>query len=307
MKLKSILRKTTALAGASFLLGAASNALAQDASADEEIESLVVTGSYIKRKSFNSPSPISVIDRGDIEDIGVLDLSNLIKVIPANVGSEFNPDAFTQNVSAGTGNFNLRGLGLNSTLILINGRRQTLSGSRADDGSTFVDTNSIMPLIMVQRIEVLKDGASALYGTDAIAGVVNFIPRTNFEGFEFEFEGSTTTENDQTDTKLSAIYGWANDSINWVVAANYMDRNPLFNDERAFSTATKEAGTSVLGQPGALQGLAPAFGGLIPPGVPIIDPMCASGVDSTPEIFVPLPPPLVGIGTCNLFFGGPAP
>ena len=93
-------------------------------------------------------------------------------------GSQNNPDAFTQNFTTGTSNVNLRGLGVSSTLVLINGRRQTQSAVATDRGENFVDTSSLPPMIAFERIEVLKDGATALYGSEAVAGVVNFITRS---------------------------------------------------------------------------------------------------------------------------------
>lgn len=106
--------------------------------------------------------------------------------------------------SAGTSQINLRGLGLASTLTLLNGLRTTLSGAYSIDGANFVDINTI-PLIAIDRIEILKDGASAIYGSDAIAGVVNFKTRNNFDGYELSADHQATTRESQSDTDLSAI------------------------------------------------------------------------------------------------------
>ena len=106
----------------------------------------------------------------------------MIEDLTINTGSQNNPDAFTQNFTTGTSNVNLRGLGVSSTLVLINGRRQTQSAAATDRGENFVDTSSLPPMIAFQRIELLKDGATALYGSEAVAGVVNFITRSDFDG-----------------------------------------------------------------------------------------------------------------------------
>ena len=115
-----------------------------------EIEEIVVTGSYIRRKSQeNSSSPISVIGREDLATIGANTISDLTQTLTINNGAQNNPDAFTQNISTGTSNINLRGLGVASTLVLLNGRRQVTSGAQTDGGVAFVDTASLVPMIRV--------------------------------------------------------------------------------------------------------------------------------------------------------------
>ena len=163
-----------------------------------DVEEIVVTGSRIARDPASSPSPLSVVTADDLSRAGFTSVADAVRLMPANVGSEFNTDVFTQNLSVGTSSFNLRGLGLNATLVLLNGRRQTMSGGVADDGSAFVDLNALMPMIMLQRLEVLKDGAAALYGSDAVAGVANYITRDDFVGAEARIENGTTTRSAMT-------------------------------------------------------------------------------------------------------------
>ena len=106
----------------------------------------------------------------------------MVGVLSINAGAENNSDNLTQNYTVGTANVNLRGLGVASTLVLVNGRRQVLSSAQTDDGSSFVDLAGLAPMLAIERVEILKDGAAAIYGSEAVAGVVNFITRSDFEG-----------------------------------------------------------------------------------------------------------------------------
>ena len=304
-------KAATALLAAGLLFGPAFTVQAQNADTDTAgIEEVTVTGSYIKRRTMNSPSPISVISQSDIEELGVPTITDIVKNLTINTGSEFNSDAFTQNASTGTAQINLRGLGLQSTLTLVNGRRQVGSGSVGDDGTSFVDINSLMPLIMIDRVEVLKDGAAALYGSDAIAGVVNFITRDDYEGAEVQFDYQTTTEDSQPDISISGIFGAGNDRTHITVAFSYFDRGELSSSKRALTAGT---GISTLGQPGSFFLLGrPADGNPFQPVfdvlnslglntvVPVMDPTCGvvGGIPS-PIPSVPIP----GTGTCNFDFG----
>lgn len=267
--------------------------------AADSIEEVIVTGSYINRDLLTSGSPAVIVTADDMAAFGLTGLSDVIGYLPFNSGSEFNADVFTQNLSTGTSNFNLRGLGLNSTLVLLNGRRQTVSGGVADDGSTFVDLNALVPLNAVERVEILKDGAAALYGTDAVAGVVNVITRTETDGLEVEGEFGTTTRSSQRDLTVRGIYGLQTDRGRATVAASYLRRSWLPSPERNY---TQGKGFSGFGQPGAFILLepSPVFPGL-PSGLDnpqsIIDPDCAaaggSPNDSTPGS---------GLGTCTFDF-----
>ena len=159
--------------------------LSFNAHAQQDIEEVMVTGSYIKGSATDGASPVEVIDREEIENIGAVSIADITRNLSVNSGSENASDSFTQGSTQGTSNVNLRGLGLSSTLILIDGRRQTLTGATANDGSAFVNTNAI-PVVALERVEVLKEGAAAVYGSDAVAGVVNYIFRRDFTGVEFE-------------------------------------------------------------------------------------------------------------------------
>jgi len=267
--------------------------------AADSIEEVIVTGSYINRDLLISGSPATIVTADDMAAFGLTGLSGVIGYLPFNSGSEFNADVFTQNLSTGTSNFNLRGLGLNSTLVLLNGRRQTVSGGVADDGSAFVDLNALAPLNAVERVEILKDGAAALYGTDAVAGVVNVITRTETDGVEVEGEFGTTTRSSQQDLTLRAIYGLQTDRVRAMVATSHLRRSWLPSPERAY---TQGKGFSGFGQPGAFILLEPSP---VSPDLPsgldnpqsIIDPDCVAAGGSPNETN-----PGSGLGTCTFDF-----
>jgi iron complex outermembrane recepter protein len=215
------------------------------------IEEVVVTGSYIKRSSFDSSSPIDFLSQEDFAKQGAISVKDIAQNLPYNIGSENYPDTARSGGTTGMETINLRGLGLNSTLILVNGRRQAEAPQLNNDGIAFVDTASIIPTIAVERMEVLKDGASALYGSDAVSGVVNFITRNNFEGFEVSYDYQTMTEYDEDrprDTVVSAITGFGNDRGHMVMAGSYMTRNRVPFWEREFATGS---GISSAGSPGS--------------------------------------------------------
>lgn len=308
MPLSQHLKTSSAIATITILSSLALPAYAQQAD-DESTDTIYVTGSFIKRNSQeNSSSPLNVMTTANIEAQGLNNLGDLARNMTFNSGSELNTDAFTQNFSTGTSNVNLRNLGLSSTLVLLNGKRQTLSAAYADDGSTFVDTSTLMPLIMVDRVETLKDGGSAIYGTDAVSGVVNYITRKNFTGLEVQAGLQSTTSDSQRDYDISAIWGKElSNGANFVIAGSFLHREALRSSDR--SELTSGTGISRSGQPGTL-----VFADQIPnpadPGnnfaaLPIIDPYCGTADFSIPNprgIQLPSGANTLDVGTCNLQF-----
>jgi len=273
--------------------------------ADSAIEEIVVVGSYLKGERAIA-SPVVSLTAQDFAAAGLVSTSDIARVLPINTGSEFNVDPFTQNLSAGTSNFNLRGLGLNATLVLLNGRRQTNSGGVSDDGSTFVDLNALIPFIALERLDVLKDGAAALYGTDAVAGVANFVTRQNFKGVEAQIDYANTSHSSQDDVTASGIVGGGNQRAHGILAASYLRRSWLPATDRAY-TAGK--GFSSFGQPGAFVLLqrSPVLPDL-PFGVatnqPIIDPDCGGAGGGSPSPRSPQPTGVNSgrVGTCTFDF-----
>lgn len=195
---------------------------------DTPVEEITVTGSYFRGSPLDAPSPVQVIDRSSIEAQGAAVIWDVIKNLEVNSGSITNPGSDNGQVE-GTANVNLRNLGENSTLTLINGKRMVPAAAVTQSGGEFVDLNSI-PLVMTDRVEVLTDGGSALYGADAVAGVVNIIMRTEFEGLEIygDLQGVQAAD-DAYDATVSAIWGTSfNDgATNLVLSAERFERDPV--------------------------------------------------------------------------------
>ena len=220
------------------LVAAAGPAGAEDQGvrdAEAHIEEVVVvarTGSRIKRQAA-SPSPLAEVGADDLRAKATKDLRDLVDVLSINNGAENNSDNLTQNFTAGTANVNLRGLGVSSTLVLLNGKRQVVSAAPTDDGSSFVDLAALVPLLAVERVEVLKDGASAIYGSDAVAGVANFLTRRAFDGAELQVEYRRRTGNgSQSDLNVDGVLGGAvGEDGSFLLAASYLDRSSLLLGE----------------------------------------------------------------------------
>ncbi|WP_196221771.1 TonB-dependent receptor [Sphingobium sp. CAP-1] len=213
---------------------------------------IVVTGSLIKQSA--TPSPTDVVSAQNIETRGIVNASELVRAVSANAGSESQVDSLNQTLTAGTAQFNLRDLGLGSTLVLLNGRRQTLSAVASIDGSTFVDINSLVPLIAIQRIETVKDGGAATYGSDAVAGVVNFITRKSVDGLEVNARSYFMDGARQY--SVEGITGFKLGGGDLVLAASYYASTRLASYERSFSRARTFGrpswhSVSSYGQPGS--------------------------------------------------------
>ena len=191
------------------------------------VEEVVVTGSRIKRSDASSISPISVLTAEDLRVSGNLTIENFLQDQPAVTGGDFGTGV--NNPPTGFSSVSLRGLGPNRTLVLVNGKR---FASASVNG--FIDLNMI-PTAIVERVEVLRDGASTVYGTDAIAGVVNIITKKTFEGVEIDLGYDVTGENDGKMYNGSVVFGTSFDKGNFVVAAQVNKRDEIRQGERAFS------------------------------------------------------------------------
>jgi len=225
-------------------------AAAEDA---RTLERVVVTGSFIRRPDQSAlASPITTVGSADIGAIGAQSIADITQTLTINTGAQNNPDAFTQGGTTGTANINLRGLGLQSTLVLTNGKRNVLNASQTNDGISFVDTNSLVPLIAVERLEVLKDGASALYGSDAVAGVANFITVTDYDGIKVsgDYQFHTPSGQSQDEYRIEALVGKTFDRGSFLLAGSWFDRSPLTTEERRLSIPFAQD-VSSLGNPGA--------------------------------------------------------
>ena len=160
--------------------------------ADTIVEEIVVTGSYIKRDSFDSASPLTVITGADIELNGVTNLGEIMYDLPFNYGSSVQTNTFAARPQASSfTSTNLRGLGPRATLQLIDGKRTSVT-----------NLNSFVPQIAIARMDILKDGASALYGTDAVAGVVNVITRKDFSSIKTSFFHTEDKDGDLRESRI---------------------------------------------------------------------------------------------------------
>ncbi|WP_422505715.1 TonB-dependent receptor [Stenotrophomonas sp. GZD-301] len=172
---------STSLTGSMLLLAgalASSSAFAQEQATN--LDRITVTGSNIPRTNTETPSPVQVVTRQEIDRTGKTTVAEYLQTLTAD-GAGSIPKTFGNGFAGGGAGISLRGLGAGSTLVLLNGRRMATYGL-ADDGQKVFTDLSTIPLDAVERIEVLKDGASAIYGSDAIAGVVNIILRSDFNG-----------------------------------------------------------------------------------------------------------------------------
>lgn len=225
--LKKFPSKRKALALGVVMAGMAMPVVAQD---DGDVEEIVVTGSFIRGAPQDAPSPVNVIDRDSIEAQGASVIWDVIRNLEVNSGSDTSVSGTSDaGQLTGTAQVNLRNLGGNSTLTLINGKRFTPAAVVTSSGQEFVDLNAI-PLVMTERVEVLTDGGSALYGSDAVAGVVNIIMRTEFEGVELYGDVQGVAEAGSLyDQTISGIWGWASDSgdTHFVLSGEYFDRDDV--------------------------------------------------------------------------------
>jgi iron complex outermembrane receptor protein len=257
------MRKFGYLAGGSALaiavsLGLASAASAQSA-APTEVEAVIITGSLIAGTPEDAALPVDVIGAEELAKQGSPTTVELLKGLSVSNGVLGDTNQFDARAqgSEGSGSVNLRGLGPTRTLVLMNGRRLPVNPF-ALAGAGAVDTN-IIPSAAIGRVEVLKDGAAATYGSDAIGGVVNFITRTNFEGLEVgaSYKNVDGSDGDYTG---SLVFGWQGDNANFLFAAGYQHRSTLPVTERDWANqpylSNPEGGWSAAGNPSTFIALA---------------------------------------------------
>jgi outer membrane receptor protein involved in Fe transport len=220
-----------------------------------EIEEVVVTGSYIRGTPEDAASPVAVTTREDMDLQGNPTVVEMLRNMGPMAGIDGETNQFQSNGLEGISNVNLRGLGAGRTLVLMNGNRIVPSPFFiGQDGQQFVNTN-IIPVAAVERLEVLKDGASATYGSDAVAGVVNFITRSDFRGIEFQGAYKGVDDADDDDYDASGIIGFGTDRFDMIVAGGYQFRGRLPVREKDWALApftenSTPGGWSSIGSPG---------------------------------------------------------
>lgn len=207
-------------------------ALAAD---EDNVERIEVTGSHIRRADLEGPSPVLYIDAEQIARSGARDLGELLQKLPVSGSGSFSPQGNDSDSTANGGaGISLRGLGADSTLVLLNGRRIAVNAFAQGIDTAFVDINSI-PVAAVERIDVLKDGASAIYGSDAIAGVVNVILKKNFDGTEFNFSIGDTSDGGGAEKSASLLWGHGDDKAHTTVILDYFKRDETLYADRSYS------------------------------------------------------------------------
>jgi iron complex outermembrane receptor protein len=245
--------------------------------APDKLEPFVVTGSYIPTTETAveaGPSPVVRIDRKQIAETGLTNTAELLQSITVSnanaVPISNNSTGFTPAASS----ISLRGLGPEATLVLINGRRVAAYPVGAGGSTAFVDLNSI-PLSAIESIEVLKDGASSIYGADAVAGVINVKLRRGLDGSEVFSSYGNTTHQDSSEVVASVATGAVNDKVTLLAGANYYQRQSILHRDRAYSAIaprlsansspmnfelTRFSVANALGQPlqAAIPGVGPA-------------------------------------------------
>lgn len=204
-------------------------AVAQDKAEAETVEKIQVTGSRIKRTDMEGANPVTTISAAEIGKMSVTNVGDLLQNLTTSAGAAVNTQ--TNNGGDSTTRFSLRGIGSSRTLVLLNGRRIVAGGGGANSS---VDLNMI-PTAIVKRIEVLKDGASATYGSDAIAGVVNIITKNDFEGFELNLNKFSSDKGDAGSKGFDLTVGASGDKGNVVVTLGMNDQEDAFMGDRDFS------------------------------------------------------------------------
>ncbi|HEY1837724.1 MAG TPA: TonB-dependent receptor [Rhizomicrobium sp.] len=239
--LNNLSLRTVLLLGAAAAVGFATPALAQQDQSNGGVETVVVTGSLLSRADVETPSPVTILTSQSIQASGLTSTADVVRSLTSDNSGSI-PTAFGNGFAAGSSGVALRGLTVNSTLVLVNGRR-TANYPLADDGErAFVDLNTI-PLDAVDRVEVVKDGASSIYGADAIAGVVNIIMKDEFQGVSGEAEYGTSEHGGGTMDRMSAMIGYgdmAADRFNAYINLEYEKDDAIKVGQRPFPFNTED-------------------------------------------------------------------
>ncbi|OYQ34608.1 hypothetical protein CHU95_11440 [Niveispirillum lacus] len=221
---------------ACMMIGSGHHAHAQSESDGLVLEEIVVTGSRIMRRDATTVGPITTLTSADIAAAAPLSVGQLLQQLPG-AGSSLNSNG-TAGVSHGSSSINLRNLGTGGTanrvLVLVDGNRW-VNGAGTRGFRDFVDLNTI-PMGIVDRVEILKDGASAIYGSDAIAGVVNIHTKKTFDGADAKVMGGVTSRGDarslSAETTLGRVFGQGS----FLISASYVDQQPIFIEDRKLTT-----------------------------------------------------------------------
>lgn len=229
-----------ALAVSSLLCASTVLAQSTEPAAKKDVERIQITGSNIKRTDMEGPSPVTVITRDLIDKSGFDNLAQLLERMPSTGSGTFSTRGNSQDSTAnGAAGISLRGFGADATLVLVNGRRVASSPFAEGIVNSFVDINSI-PVAAIERIDILKDGASAIYGSDAVAGVVNVILRKDYVGTDVSLGYGQTTGPGYDETTFSTVWGAGDDKSNATLIFDYFNNGQIDNSELGrFGTANQ--------------------------------------------------------------------
>lgn len=240
MKLKHLIAALSGIGFFTIAVGVSAQEIKkEEKKAEVAPQRVVVTGSNLKRINIETASPVQIIGREEILRTGSTSLTEVLKSVASNIGGV--DENRTNGFSAGAQGLNLRGIGSQGTLMLINGRRLA-AYAQPEFQTTFVDLNSI-PVGAVERIEILKDGASAIYGSEAMAGVVNIILRESFQGAEISGSYGVSAFNDGEQFRSSASYGFGDlveDHFNVYATVDVRSRKPTFVANREGYLSTQD-------------------------------------------------------------------
>jgi iron complex outermembrane receptor protein len=251
---------TSVLAAAALAIAApAGVSLAQTAQTAQPattppVEEVVVTGSILRKPLSATPDPVTTVTATELDNRGITTIANAVQQLSAG-GSSALPNSFTGNgaFAAGAAAVSLRGLTSNSTLVLVDGLRMTYYPLSDDGTRAFVDLNTI-PDIIIDRIQVDKDGASATYGADAIAGVVNIITKKTYQGGLLTAEGGWTQQGGGGETRVAGLFGKGDlgaDGYNFYIGVEYEHDQALYSRDRGYpydtSNQSSTCGASLQG------------------------------------------------------------
>lgn len=216
------------------MVSATSPAGAQDAAT----ERVVITGSAIKRVQAEGPAPVEVITKADITATGASTVNELMKSIASMDIYDQGELASNSPAGSGTANITMRGIDETGVLVLLNGRRLPVNAIYDGSGAGGAVDISMIPLSAIERVEILKDGGSAIYGADAVAGVVNFITKKNYTGAEVKGMYGTSSRHDGTEKQVSFAGGFGNldeNGYNFLVSYDNFQRDPIYRKDRDIS------------------------------------------------------------------------
>lgn len=211
---------------------------------DEELERVVVTGSRVPRAEVEGPAPVTVVTAAEIRAAGMTSVPEVLRSLSQNSGSVYGQQNTTNAQSTpGAQAVDLRGLGPNHTLVLINGRRVADFPLPLNSRSNFTDIGSI-PLGMIERVEVLTGSASAVYGSDAMAGVINFILKKSTDGTTVDYRYGSTERGGGDSHRLTLTTGFDRDNFSGIVGVEFLDKKPLWGTDRDVQDSTLDAPTA---------------------------------------------------------------